>query len=316
MMKKLYKNVQNISFIAGAPSDFRMVILVEPPNKFVNNMYGTNFMNRRKSMIMCANCGGLGHVYRTCNHPTISYGVICYKFYEGKPYFLMVQRKDSLSYVEFIRGKYDLQNKNYLMKLFSFMTEEERQRMNNGDFEDLWRDMWCKNEDNTKHYNKEYGEAIEKFNKLKRGYYIKSQDDRITFINIQYLINNTMSLYEDTEWGFPKGRRNVNENDINCAIREFKEETGMSALSLRMIFDMKPLEEVFSGTNKKRYKHVYYVAQLAISDPIQFEARTPACREVKAVKWFSYEEAQGNIRDINIERKELLKRLNHIVTKA
>lgn len=66
--------------------------------KQINNNYGFNCINKRKSMIMCANCGGLGHVYRTCNHPTISYGFICYKIVEelGKrfPVYLMVQRKD------------------------------------------------------------------------------------------------------------------------------------------------------------------------------------------------------------------------------
>ena len=34
-------------------------------------------------------------------------------------------------------------------------------------------------------------------------------------------------VYNDTEWGIPKGRRNVNELDIEVANREFQEETGL-----------------------------------------------------------------------------------------
>ena len=53
----------------------------------------------RKKLVFCANCGGLGHIYKTCNHPIISYGIICYKPFYDKitnsvyPKYLMVQRK-------------------------------------------------------------------------------------------------------------------------------------------------------------------------------------------------------------------------------
>ena len=73
------------------------------------NGYGYN-KNNYKKHIFCANCGCIGHVYKSCNHPVISYGIICYTlFYDMEanivyPKYLMVQRKDSLSYVEFIRG--------------------------------------------------------------------------------------------------------------------------------------------------------------------------------------------------------------------
>jgi hypothetical protein len=81
--------------------------------------YQQNMENhfRKKNTILCANCGGVGHIYKSCNHPVISYGVICYQmFYDLDtnsiyPKYLMVQRKDSLNYVEFIRGKYDVQNR-------------------------------------------------------------------------------------------------------------------------------------------------------------------------------------------------------------
>lgn len=298
--------------------------VIDSHQKILTNNYGISnnfFMNRRKNIITCANCGGLGHIYRTCNHPTISYGFICYKFvkHEDKtiPMYLMVQRKDSLSYVEFMRGKYDLENKTYITKLFSHMTIDERKRINQNDFDYLWKEMWCKGEEECcKNFTKEYQEASEKFNRIKKGYYIRSKDTKnitnnITFVDIDYFIKNTRSCFNETEWGFPKGRRNVNENDINCAFREFKEETGFSVRCLQVFTDMKPLEEIFSGTNKKRYKHVYYIAKF--NDCIDYNESIPSCREIKDVQWFTYKEAQEHIRDINVERKELLKRLNQII---
>ena len=144
---------------------------------------------------------------------------------------------------------------------------------------------------------------------------MKSQENDIILINIDYLLSNTISQFSETEWGFPKGRRNVNENDLNCALREFKEETGLNTNIIRLLFDLKPLEEVFSGTNKKRYKHVYYIAQLCSNVNSNIIDDQSPCREIKAVKWFTYEECQQNIRDINVERKELLKRLHNIILK-
>ena len=38
--------------------------------------------------------------------------------------------------------------------------------------------------------------------------------------------SNHLVQWSDTEWGFPKGRRNYQEDDRKCALREFEEETG------------------------------------------------------------------------------------------
>lgn len=277
-----------------------------------------NYLYKKKYMITCVNCGCLGHMYRTCNHPTISYGFICYKLIKDPitntiyPVYLMVQRKDSLSYVEFIRGKYDLENKTYLFKLFSNMTIYERDRIIECNFDILWKEMWCKNEDeNYRNFNREYLEAQDKFNKIKKGYSIKSID-KIINIDINYLFNNTVSSYNETEWGFPKGRRNINENDLSCAIREFKEETGFNPKYLQISLDIKPYEEIFSGTNKKRYKHIYYIAK--ITNDILNEWN-PSSKEIRDVKWFNYDDSQDHIREFNIERKELLKRINLMILK-
>lgn len=289
---------------------------------------------KKRLAVFCANCGGYGHVYKTCNHPIISYGIICYKlFYDQHtnsiyPRYLMVQRKDSLCYVEFIRGKYSLNNKAYIMKLFSNMTGKERSKIYSSSFDSLWNEMWCrgnsKDEHNTRNFNKECKESNEKFDRLKEGYAIKSEDGNTSYINMEMLLNSTEPIYSETEWGFPKGRRNINEDDVSCAIREFREETGIAIKDIRINKDIKPLEEVFTGSNNIRYKHVYYIARYYNTQYTSKQSRPQLydpdncvqTKEVKDVQWFTYQEAQDRIRCCNIERKELFKRLNQMIIKT
>lgn len=276
--------------------------------------------------IMCANCGGQGHLYKNCNHPITSYGVICFKIAYNtesakmEPMYLMVQRKDSLSYVEFIRGKYSLENRLYLVKLFSNMTHLERLSIKNRHFDHLWKELWQVNDCHA--FQKEYNDAKMKFNILRNGFLMKNPDNSdMFFFDVEYLINNTESTLTETEWGFPKGRRNINEDDYSCAVREFKEETGIANKHLLVFKDIKPFEEVFSGTNHVRYKHTYYLGMVTEtndtpSKKIQFNPFNKLqCKEIKDMKWFLYDQAQSRIRDSNVERKELFKRVNATIMK-
>ena len=293
-----------------------MVVLIATP--FCNNDVKTMIVDKKK-VSMCANCGGYGHLYKSCNHPVISYGVICFKLcYHEKaivPMFLMVQRKDSLSYVEFIRGKYSLENRSYIMKLATNMTEDERQRIHNNTFDNLWKSMWCKSneEETNKNFTKEYAEASEKFTMLKKGYLLKTDDGKTIHFSLDYIFENTTAMFKETEWGFPKGRRNINEDDISCALREFKEESGMNLKYIRLLHDVKPLDEVFSGSNKIRYKHVYYLAKY--SSDYDHTFHKSFCKEIKDVQWFTFDEMIERIRPYNVERRELAKRVMNVIMK-
>lgn len=281
----------------------------------------------KRQPVFCANCGGFGHIYKTCNHPITSYGIICYRLYYNKtnntisPRYLLVQRKDSLSFVEFMRGKYDLNNRKYLMQLFSNMTDDERQKIYRVDFDTLWKEMWCKTSvyESNRNFSKEYNESREKFNLLKKGIYIKSASSSdVDFFNLEYVLDNTTSEYNETEWGFPKGRRNINEDDVHCALREFREETGIHTRNIRICENIKPLEEIFSGTNKVRYRHIYYVAKYMAPYFVE-DSETPCPTnnvEIKNIEWFDYNDAQTKIRKINVERRELFKRLNAMVMRT
>lgn len=272
-------------------------------------------MNETK--IQCANCGGIGHVYKKCNHPLISFGIICYRVCNHRLEYLMVQRKDSLSYVEFLRGKYNTQHCSYVMKLFSNMTSTERANIETYDFVTLWKDLWQTDESKylCKEY-KEYSDAKQKFEALQKGFLVKDKDNTY-FFDIKYIVQNTTCRLVEPEWGFPKGRRNINEDNIICALREFKEETGIHPSNIKLLPNCKPFEELFSGSNNVMYKHIYYLANCnKFAEKTQYNPKNKVqSREIKDMKWLNYEDAQIHILEQNVERKELFKRVNNTLLK-
>ena len=44
-------------------------------------------------------------------------------------------------------------------------------------------------------------------------------------ITLKEIVENSFTSWEETEWEFPKGRRDFEEKDLDCALREFEEET-------------------------------------------------------------------------------------------
>jgi 8-oxo-dGTP pyrophosphatase MutT (NUDIX family) len=263
--------------------------------------------------------------------PIASYGVICFRWRaeSSAPEYLFVQRKDSLSYVEFIRGKYTLQNRGYLARLLQNMTPDERQRLATCTFDALWTSFWLV--DHSRAFVKEYHQSRSLFDALRRGYRLRltsddtasaasanagaGGDDRIVPITLDALIAQTRARYDETEWGFPKGRRNINETDIRCACREFREETGVDIATVT-VANVRPFEETFTGSNRVRYRHVYYMAQvpppppgdLGRSDALLNRLSPVQQREIRAVAWFDFDGINARIRPENVERREMFGR--------
>ena len=63
--------------------------------------------------------------HRTSRKNISSYGIIVFKRIKGEINYLLVQRKDTYSYVEFLRGKYKLNNMKYINILLENMSEKE-----------------------------------------------------------------------------------------------------------------------------------------------------------------------------------------------
>ncbi len=250
----------------------------------------------------CRNCGEVGHLYKSCPKPIMSFGIICYRINNNNIEYLMIQRRDSLSFMEFIRGKYQLDNVDYIKRLLSNMTAFERELLLVEKFEDLWNKVWY--QPSMPKQTQEFVDAKEKFTALKQGYHVNSQ----LYINLYKLLYNLETKYTEPEWGFPKGRRRLKEKDIDCAVREFNEETGFHKNEVCILDNFGAYEEIFYGTNDVQYRHVYYLATIT-TDAFRIIVIDPnnpqQAREVSQVKWFTADEVLKRIRDHNIERKEL-----------
>ena len=241
--------------------------------------------------LLCNNCGNNGHLFYNCKKPITSFGIVCFRITpDNKTEYLLVQRKDSLGYVDFLRGKYNETNDFQLKNIINEMTTEEQHDILNCSYNELWDKLWNKKNEKYEYKNEE------KYN------YIKKNKD--------YLFVNSLK-WDEPEWGFPKGRRNFRERDIDCGLREFEEETGYSKYKLIIIKNLNPFEEIFTGSNLKSYKHKYFLTKINYEDSINDSNYQKS--EIGNMKWFTYEKCLEKIRFYNIEKINLITSINKLL---
>lgn len=289
--------------------------------------------------IFCLNCGKKFHSISDCNQPTTSFGLINFKLtgefekynnilknkYIIKEYnpdvnkinlywfnnknlekscnellerlkesvfFLMISRKKSLGYIEFIRGRYDPNDINEVKHLMEQMTDIEINNiLTTEDFDVLWCDVWKKTARN-KNYEKEFEMSQNKYNELK--------------LNYLELMKGFRPKYPIPEWGFPKGRRNIAEKDIQCAERECREETSLDNSEIAILDRVYPISEQFKGTNNVEYKHTYYLSIVETNRSLNILSTPEQLIEVDTVGWFKYDRVMNLIRPYHIEKKKLV----------
>jgi 8-oxo-dGTP pyrophosphatase MutT (NUDIX family) len=248
-------------------------------------------------MKRCINCNKSKHSSKTCIMPITSYGII----HVMNNKYLMICRRKTLGFTDFIRGKYSSKNIKHIHNLIQEMTNTEKKNVMEQDFNTLWCDLWGIKSD----HSVDEIHARDKFNNIKKGYMVDN-----TFICLEQLIQSTTTTWETPEWGFPKGRRNPYETELSCALREYEEETGYDKHMLQLLENVLPYEEIFIGSNYKSYTHKYYVA---FSDTVHVKHKFQES-EVSDMKWFTYEEAINMIRPYNVERIQLLNYVHHCLS--
>ena len=274
--------------------------------------------------MICTNCSIYGHQSKQCPSPITSYGVILFRvkgewnqaealassdrtsigIEQSLLEYLLIQRRDSIGFIEVMRGKYRLTDHEYIKQHLSGMTGEEREKLLTQPFDLLWESLWGTPQEGSHAYKNEKEQAKQKLEALRP--------------SLELLIKESGPAWATPEWGFPKGRRDINEFDYACAMRELWEETNINEHTISPIRNMEPIEELFVGTNGVHYCHKYYVAYAPSGvgeESIEAASMTNEHikREVSSIKWLGLDDAIEHIRSDNIQKREVLLRVNKIL---
>jgi|Laugresu1bdmlbsd_1035121.scaffolds.fasta_scaffold00002_29 ADP-ribose pyrophosphatase YjhB (NUDIX family) len=255
----------------------------------------------------CNNCNRTNHVYNNCRAPITSIGVIAFRCGDTGPEFLMIRRRDSFGFVDFIRGKYSLNDEAYIQRIIDEMTMTEKSNLLRLTFEQLWRLLWGEYTRGSQYKNEEHI-SFEKYRQVLGG--IRTKDGRIK--TLHQFIDESTTRWTETEWGFPKGRRNYNEKDLPCALRECLEETGYDIGVDNVIQNIAPFEEIFMGSDMKCYKQKYF---LAMVDLDKKPKKAHDIMEVGLMKWMTFEECISTIRPYNLEKIGIVSKINNILSR-
>ena len=276
--------------------------------------------------IHCTNCNEIGHILRDCIEPITSYGIIAYMTdmtnntrqvlntdlknilkhtmtneslsqpikdtstdHRANIKLLMIQRRDTIGYIDFIRGKWN--SKEALSILFREMTVQEQANLLNLTWDEIWDSLWRNHK--SRSYKNEYNSSFKKF----------------TQIDLLEIVEKYPAEYIFQEFGFPKGRRNIKESDLTCAKREFMEETGYNDSDYELDENLHTIVEEFTGTNGIRYRHVYYLAKMKNNVHNAGVYTNTQKEEIRNIGWFNFYECLSLVRSYDTAKKDVVRQV-------
>lgn len=214
----------------------------------------------------------------------LSIGIACVRVSKNQPQMLMIKKRYSYSFGEFVHGKYTALSdkrrnphaKAELIELFSGMTVEEKLDLLGLDFDQIWYRVWL-----SRHKPPVYYSSRHKFEEsflMDKG------------VKLRKLINRSANA--QLVWEIPKGKKKYKgEPDITCAIREFEEETNIPKSRYKFIPTMK---KEFSHIDKGvQYRNVYYIAVVKrnVEPEVNFNIQSQL-HEISDIKWMDINEVQ------------------------
>lgn len=167
------------------------------------------------------------------------------------PEILLIKAKTTYGFCGFTFGKYKLGDLSKYIELISSMTSEEKLIISTLDFAKIWYHIWLKvpnPDDPDAGYYEFYIKCRNKFEKL----ISKDNGKKLKLIL-------TKTQHAELGWEIPKGRIESNESEIECGVREFQEETGVSSSMFHILYEKSPICHSYVDNNVT-YVSKYYIA--------------------------------------------------------
>lgn len=212
-----------------------------------------------------------------------SFGIACCRIVRGQPALVVgIRKRCSYAYWEFVHSKYDSQSDSDIITLLSNTCPEEKTDILSFDYNIIWYRAHLKNMMQQPAY-------LMSKNKFESAFGNTAGRQRL-----RRLIES--ATHGPHIWELPKGKkRNRAEPDINCAMREFTEETGIKKHQYK-IFPLRTFTLSFIDDNV-RYTSVYYLAIETAPIALCINlASHDQMEEVAEIRWMSI----AAIREIDI----------------
>jgi 8-oxo-dGTP pyrophosphatase MutT (NUDIX family) len=199
-----------------------------------------------------------------------SYGIACCRFNGENPEIVLVCKRYTYAYSMFVHGKYKSNDNEEIRGLLNGMTTDEKHDLLSFSFTQIWYRIWLDS------------------NKKTTFYFVSKNKFETTFLlddgaRLRKLISK--STHADRVWEIPKGRKkNKYEPQLECAIREFQEETGIEKKRYRLIPDA--VRSYSYEDDNTIYTNVYYlaVAPYNINLRVNFGLKEQI-DEISDIKW-------------------------------
>ena len=104
--------------------------------------------------------------------------------------------------------------------------------------------------------------------------------------------------------------------DIDAAIREFEEETGINRDNIKIYNNIFPISEEFFGSNNVKYKHIYYYAMCKDLKKVSLDINVKnkdQYNEIGDLKWLNKTQALSYIRNYEHSKIDLINKIYEFV---
>lgn len=202
-----------------------------------------------------------------------SHGIaLCKRGADGIVRLLMINKRYTYAFFAFACGRYNENNNDELVALFDKMTIDEKIDILSMNFQQVWYRVWLG-------YLASSNMFILSRNKYNE--YIVADGGA----HLKMLMRRSRR-YAARIWEIPKGRKkNIGEGELDCAIREFYEETGIPRNAYHITDGTYKLVFTEEGV---RYDITYYIA-LTTRDIVQRinSASLEQVGEICDMRWIS-----------------------------
>lgn len=247
-----------------------------------------------------------------------SYGVAICRFntQTGQYEMLMVKKRCTYNFVEFVLGHYAGNNRSRLLYLFNGMTNDEKLTIMSLDYGNIYYKVFLTNPDSPQFNKETYSlDNLAKYKSYKQKFidtFVRDGGSKLRDI-----IEKSTNI--ETIWEIPKGRKNdPQEKELNCAVRETMEETGIKECDYNLLLDISPRRMTHMDMNI-RYSNWFYIGIIKDQkyEPQVSFSNMQQISEVVNMAWMTYDQIKNmcqnrTLHDFTKTLFKLLKKKEHV----